>query len=67
MTFAPSSDPDVVGSEIIFRGGDCRTIHRLLASRAALFLSDPYDWSGEVRAFFRDPDGHLFEISERRG
>lgn len=24
------------------------------------------DWGGEVRAFFRDPDGHLFEISETR-
>jgi catechol 2,3-dioxygenase-like lactoylglutathione lyase family enzyme len=23
-----------------------------------------YDW--EIRAFFRDPDGHLFEISEAR-
>jgi catechol 2,3-dioxygenase-like lactoylglutathione lyase family enzyme len=23
-------------------------------------------WAGEIRAFFRDPDGHLVEISEVR-
>ncbi len=25
---------------------------------------DVYDWGAEIRCFFRDPDGHLFEISE---
>jgi len=28
------------------------------------FLS--VDWGYEMRAFFRDPDGHLLEISETR-
>lgn len=28
------------------------------------FLAPPIDRGGEIRAFFRDPDGHLIEISE---
>jgi catechol 2,3-dioxygenase-like lactoylglutathione lyase family enzyme len=28
------------------------------------FLTPPVDRGSEIRAFFRDPDGHLFEISE---
>ena len=37
------------------------------ASRGADFLTPPVDRGGEIRAFFRDPDGHLFEISEVAG
>jgi catechol 2,3-dioxygenase-like lactoylglutathione lyase family enzyme len=37
----------------------------LLAARGAAFLTEPVDHRGEIRAFFRDPDGHLFEISQR--
>jgi catechol 2,3-dioxygenase-like lactoylglutathione lyase family enzyme len=33
-------------------------------SRRAPFLAPPVDRGGEIRAFFRDPDGHLLEISE---
>ena len=27
-------------------------------------LTPPYQWEHETRCFFRDPDGHLFEISQ---
>ena len=33
----------------------------------ASFLHEPVDNGYEVRAFFRDPDGHLFEISSLHG
>jgi catechol 2,3-dioxygenase-like lactoylglutathione lyase family enzyme len=46
---------------------DCQTAYEELTSRGAEFLTPPYDWGAEVRCFFRDPDGHLFEISEARG
>jgi catechol 2,3-dioxygenase-like lactoylglutathione lyase family enzyme len=29
-----------------------------------VFLTPPVDWGGEIRCFFRDPDGHLLEISQ---
>lgn len=64
ITMAPPPDPDLVSTQLVFRVDDCRASHRLLASRGATFLTDPVDRGGEIRAFFRDPDGHLFEISE---
>lgn len=64
VTFAPPADPDRVSSELIFRVDDCRATYELLRSRGADFLTEPLDRGGEIRAFFRDPDGHLLEISE---
>jgi catechol 2,3-dioxygenase-like lactoylglutathione lyase family enzyme len=64
VIFKPPIDPDRVSTELIFRVADCRATYELLRSRGATFLAEPVDWGGEVRAFFRDPDGHLFEISE---
>ena len=64
VTFAPPADPDRVGTELIFRVDDCRATYELLRSRGADFLTEPLDRGGEIRAFFRDLDGHLFEISE---
>jgi catechol 2,3-dioxygenase-like lactoylglutathione lyase family enzyme len=67
VTFAPPPDPDVVSAEMIFRVPDCREGYRILSERGAQFLTPPVDHGYEVRAFFRDPDGHLFEISEYTG
>ena len=46
---------------------DCRAAYETLRSRGAQFLTPPVEYDWEIRAFFRDPDGHLFEISEPRG
>ena len=64
VTFAPPVDPDTVGSAFTIRVSDCRDAYETLSSRGAMFLTPPVDHGYEVRAFFRDPDGHLFEISE---
>jgi catechol 2,3-dioxygenase-like lactoylglutathione lyase family enzyme len=67
VTFAPPDDPDRVSTELIFRVPDCRDAYETLKGRGAAFLTPPVDNGYEVRAFFRDPDGHLFEISEVSG
>lgn len=66
-TFAPPPDPDTISSQMIFGVPDCQAAYETLRERGAEFLTPPvkYDW--ETRAFFRDPDGHLFEISESAG
>lgn len=64
VTFAPPADLDHVSAELIFRVEDCWASYELLRARGARFLTEPVDRGGEIRAFFRDPDGHLFEISE---
>ena len=47
-----------------FRVRDCRGVYALLMARGARFLTPPVDHGYEVRCFFRDPDGHLLELSE---
>ena len=64
VTFAPPSDPDTVSHQMTLRVPDCRTAYEVLRSRGARFLTPPVDRGGEIRCFFRDPDGHLLEISE---
>jgi lactoylglutathione lyase len=64
VTFAPPEDPRTVSHSMTIRVPDCREAYRILGSRGAEFLTPPYDWGGEVRCFFRDPDGHLLEISQ---
>ena len=67
VTFAPPADPDTVSAEMIFGVRDCRAAYEVLLARGADFLTPPVEYDWEIRAFFRDPDGHLFEISEPRG
>ena len=67
VTFAPPDDPDRVSSSFTIRVPDCRGAYEVLRSRGAVFLTPPLDRGREVRCFFRDPDGHLLEISELVG
>ena len=64
VTFAPPADADSVSSELAIRVLDCSAAYEVLRSRGAEFLAEPVDWGYEVRAFFRDPDGHLLELSQ---
>jgi catechol 2,3-dioxygenase-like lactoylglutathione lyase family enzyme len=64
VTFEPPADPTAVSHSVTIRVEDCRAAYDVLSERGATFLTPPHDWGHEVRCFFRDPDGHLFEISE---
>lgn len=64
VTLSAPEDSDRVSAQMIFRVDDCRRTYELLSARGADFLTEPLDRGGEIRAFFRDPDGHLFEISQ---
>jgi catechol 2,3-dioxygenase-like lactoylglutathione lyase family enzyme len=66
VSFAPPADPDQVSHAMTIRVPDCQEAYDVLQSRGAQFLTPPTDWSAEIRCFFRDPDGHLLEISEAR-
>ncbi len=61
------ADPNRTARSTIFRVADCRAAHAELSSLGAEFLAPPVDHGHEIRAFFRDPDGHLFEISQLVG
>src|SRR5258706_2206507 len=64
VTDPPPPDHKSVISELSIRVPDCSAAYEVLRSRGAEFLTPPFDWSDEVRAFFHDPDGYLLEIRE---
>jgi catechol 2,3-dioxygenase-like lactoylglutathione lyase family enzyme len=64
VTFAPPADPDRVDHAFTIRVPDCRAAYETLKARGAEFLTPPVDHGWEVRCFLRDPDGHLWELSQ---
>lgn len=64
VVFAPPNDPNRVSHAMTIRVPDCQKAYEILKARGAKFLTPPYNWGPEIRCFFRDPDGHLFEISQ---
>jgi catechol 2,3-dioxygenase-like lactoylglutathione lyase family enzyme len=62
---SPSTHPGVI-TELSIQVPDCLAAYALLRSRGAEFITPPFDWREETRAFFLDPDGHLLEIREVR-
>jgi catechol 2,3-dioxygenase-like lactoylglutathione lyase family enzyme len=64
VTFSPPSDFSQVDHQLTMRVSDCRRAYNILSNRGAEFLTPPVERGREIRCFFRDPDGHLLEISE---
>ena len=66
VVFAPPADPDTVGHELTIRVPDARAAYATLVERGATFLAPLSESAWEIRGFFRDPDGHLLEISQAK-
>lgn len=64
--FIPPTDMDSVSHAFTIRVKDCVRSYEILKDRGAEFITPPMNRGAETRCFFRDPDGHLFEISEYR-
>ncbi len=64
--FKPPLDKNIVSHSFTIRVKDCQNTYEILKNRGAEFLTPPLIRGAETRCFFRDPDGHLFEISEYR-
>lgn len=64
VTFASPDDKTRVSHAMTIRVPDCMGAYETLKARGAEFLTPPVNWGMEIRGFFRDPDGHLFEISQ---
>jgi catechol 2,3-dioxygenase-like lactoylglutathione lyase family enzyme len=66
VTLEPPADPDRRDNLFTIRVDDCQATYELVKARGGEFLTPPVRHGGETRCFLRDPDGHLFEISEYR-
>ena len=64
--FLTPDDKDRVSHAFTIRVKDCAKSYEILKNKGAEFITPPFTNGAETRCFFRDPDGHLFEISEYR-
>ena len=64
IKFTPPGAPDRADHAITVRVADCKATVAEMTARGAVFLTLPHDWGNEIRCFFRDPDGHLIELSQ---
>lgn len=64
--FVSPTEKDSVSHSFTIRVQDCKKSYEILKGRGAEFITPPVVNGAETRCFFRDPDGHLFEISEYR-
>ena len=49
------------------RVADIAQFYREASAKGAEFLTEPKDHGREIRAYLRDPDGHLIEVGQVTG
>jgi catechol 2,3-dioxygenase-like lactoylglutathione lyase family enzyme len=64
VTLAPPSDPDQASAFLNLRVADIAACYDQWSARGAEFLTEPKDHGREIRAYIRDPDGHLIEVGQ---
>jgi len=62
--FQNHKDKNIVSHSFTIRVDNCQESYKILNDRGVKFITPPKDWGEEIRCFFKDPDDHLFEISE---
>jgi catechol 2,3-dioxygenase-like lactoylglutathione lyase family enzyme len=67
ITLTTPPDPGRTSAFLNIRVADIATIHRDWSAKGAQFLTEPKDHGREIRAYLRDPDGHLIEIGQTTG
>ena len=64
VTLAPPEDPDRTSAFLNLRVADIAAAYEEWSAKGARFLTEPKDHGREIRAYIRDPDGHLIEIGQ---
>ena len=67
VTLATPDDPDRTSAFLNIRVADIATVYREWTAKGATFLTEPKDHGREIRAYIRDPDGHLIEVGQATG
>jgi lactoylglutathione lyase len=66
VTLAPPADPDRASAFLNIKVADIAAAYAEWSAQGAGFLTEPIDHGREIRAFIRDPDGHLIEVGQMR-
>jgi lactoylglutathione lyase len=64
VTLATPPDPNRTSAFMNIRVGDIRKLYQDWSSKGAKFLTEPKQHANEIRAYIRDPDGHLIEVGQ---
>jgi catechol 2,3-dioxygenase-like lactoylglutathione lyase family enzyme len=66
VTLATPADPDRTSAFLNLRVADIAAAHAEWSAKGAEFLTEPKDHASEIRAYIRDPDGHLIEVGQAK-
>jgi len=64
VTLAPPDDPDRTSAFLNLRVADIGACYAEWLATGAEFLTEPKVHAREIRAYIRDPDGHLIEVGQ---
>jgi lactoylglutathione lyase len=67
VTLTTPPDPNRTSAFLNVRVADIKQIYRDWSAKGAEFLTEPKDHGREIRAYIRDPDGHLIEVGQSVG
>jgi lactoylglutathione lyase len=67
VTLTTPPDPNRTSAFLNIRVADIWKIYREWSAKGAQFLTEPKDHGREIRAYVRDPDGHLIEVGQATG
>jgi lactoylglutathione lyase len=64
VTLSTPPDPDLTSAFLNLRVADIAAAYAEWSAKGAEFLTEPKDHGREIRAYIRDPDGHLIEVGQ---
>ncbi len=67
VSLSTPADPGRASGFLNVRVADIAAIYQEWSAKGAQFLTEPRDHGREIRAYVRDPDGHLIEVGQVTG
>ena len=67
VSLGTPTDPARTSGFLNVRVADIATFYEESSAKGAEFLTEPKDHGPEIRAYLRDPDGHLIEVGQLTG
>jgi lactoylglutathione lyase len=64
VTLETPTDPNRTSAFLNLRVADIAAVYAEWSAKGAEFLTEPKVHATEIRAYIRDPDGHLIEVGQ---
>lgn len=66
VTLTTPVDPNRTSAFMNIRVADIAKAYKEWSAKGAEFLTEPKEFEREIRAYIRDPDGHLIEVGQSK-